>query len=334
MLALPQTAGLEKLALIKPYNPSINHFTGIPVINLSSPDAKNHIVDACQQFGFFKLINHGVSIDITSRLEVEAIKFFDLEQPDKDKAGPLNPFGYANKTIGQNGDMGWLEYLLFSTNPELLCQTSLSISTQNPAIFWSALNDYVSAVKNMCFEVLELIVDALKIGPRNALSKLLRDYNSDSILRINHYPPCPELQAFGNQNFIGFGEHTDPQIISVLRSNNTCGLQIALCDGTWVSVPPDPFSFFINIGDVLQVLTNGRFRSVKHRVLSHNSKSRVSMIFFGAPPLTQKITPISSLMEEGEEYLYTDFSWAEYKNSALKTRLNDHRLRAFERTFN
>ena len=98
-----------------------------------------------------------------------------------------------------------------------------------------------------------MIADGLKIEPRYALSRLVRDEKSDTFFRLNHYPPCPELQALCGRNLIGFGEHTDPQIISVLRSNNTSGLQISLRDGTWVSVPPDQYSFFFNVGDSLQV---------------------------------------------------------------------------------
>lgn len=102
-------------------------------------------------------------------------------------------------------------------------------------------------------EILEQMADGLKLQPRNVFSKLLMDEQSDSFFRLNHYPPCPELQALKDTNTIGFGEHTDPQIISVLRSNNTSGLQISLRDGSWISVPPDEDSFFINVGDSLQV---------------------------------------------------------------------------------
>lgn len=105
----------------------------------------------------------------------------------------------------------------------------------------------------MTFEVLELMADGLEIESRNVFSRLLRDDKSDSCFRLNHYPPCSELQALSGGNLIGFGEHTDPQIISVLKSNNTSGLQICLKEGTWVSVPPDQTSFFINVGDALQV---------------------------------------------------------------------------------
>lgn len=83
---------------------------------------------------------------------------------------------------------------------------------------------------------------------------------------------------------------------------------------------------------LMQVMTNGRFKSVKHRVLADNTNSRISMIYFGGPPLNEKIVPLPSLMAEGEESLYKEFTWWEYKKSAYKSRLGDYRLGPFEKT--
>ncbi|KAE9462014.1 hypothetical protein C3L33_06069, partial [Rhododendron williamsianum] len=329
MVVLSQPT-LEDFSLIKTCKPSGSLFTGIPVIDLSAPDAKTLIVEACQEFGFFKVVNHGVCLELMARLEAEAIKFFNLPQPEKDRAGPPSPFGYGNKRIGPNGDVGWIEYLLFSTNPDFISQKFLSMFQEKPEVFRSAVNEYIGKVKGVVCRVLELIADGLRIEPRDVLSKLLRDEKSDSFFRLNHYPPCPELQTLSGRNLVGFGEHTDPQIMSAVRSNNTTGLQISLRDGTWVSVPPDQSSFFINVGDSLQVMTNGRFRSVRHRVLADSLKPRVSMIYFGGPPLSEKITPLPPLMEEGEESLYKEFTWWEYKKSAYNSRLGDNRLGQFE----
>lgn len=82
---------------------------------------------------------------------------------------------------------------------------------------------------------------------------------------------------------------------------------------------------------LLQVMTNGRFKSVRHRVLANSIKSRISMIYFGGPPLNEKIAPLPSLVE-GKESLYKEFTWFEYKRSAYKSRLGDNRLSQFERT--
>ncbi|PIN01285.1 Iron/ascorbate family oxidoreductase [Handroanthus impetiginosus] len=322
----------HNLGDIETCKPTTNIFTGIPVVDLSDKNAKTLIVEACKEFGFFKVINHGVSMEFLTKLEEEAVKFFNLPQQEKDKSGPSNPFGYGNKKIGPNGDVGWVEYLLFCTNSELISQDATTIIPGISETLWGLVNEYVSAIRSMVCEVLEMIAEELQIEAKDAFSRLIRDEKSDSCFRLNHYPPCPELQALSGRNLIGFGEHTDPQIMSVVRSNNTSGLQICLRDGSWVSVPSDHTSFFFNVGDSLQVMTNGRFRSVKHRVLANSLSSRVSMIYFGGPPLSEIITPLCCVMEEGEESLYKEFTWSEYKKSAYKTRLGDNRLGLFEKS--
>ncbi|CAL5393710.1 unnamed protein product [Camellia sinensis] len=328
MVVLSKPA-IEQYSVIKTSKPT-TFSSSIPLIDLSKPDTKTLLVKACEEFGFFKVINHGVPTELINKLESEALKFFSSPLFEKEKTGPPNPFGYGNKNIGTNGDAGWVEYLLLTTNPEFNYQRFVSIFGKNPEMFRCVVNDYVSAVKKMACEVLELLADGLKIQQRNVLSKLLMDEQSDSVFRLNHYPPCREIQDVNGKHLIGFGEHTDPQIISVLRSNNTCGLQISLRDGNWISVPPDQNSFFINVGDSLQVMTNGRFKSVRHRVVANSLKSRISMIYFGGPPLSEKIAPLPSLME-GEDSLYKEFTWFEYKTSAYNSRLADNRLGLFEK---
>ncbi|KAF3681020.1 Gibberellin 2-beta-dioxygenase [Capsicum annuum] len=274
-------------------------FNDVPIIDLSKPDSMNLIVKACEEFGFFKVINHDVPMEFISKLESEAVKFFSSPLSEKLKAGPADPdpFGYGNKKIGQNGDIGWVEYILVSTNSEFNYQKFASVLGVNPDNIRAAVNDYVTEVKKMACEVLEMLAEGLKIHQMNVFSKLLMDEESDSIF----------------------------------RTHNTSGLQILLKNGHWISVPPDPNSFFINVGDSLQVMTNGRFKSAKHRVLTNSVKSRLSMIYFGGPPLSAKIAPLPSLME-GKDSLYKEFTWFEYKKSAYKTRLSDNRLALFEKS--
>ncbi|KAL2523820.1 Gibberellin 2-beta-dioxygenase 2 [Abeliophyllum distichum] len=324
MVVLSKPAVIEHLSLV---NNTLFH--GVPLIDLSKPDSNSLLVKACREFGFFKVINHGVPTEFITKLESLAIQFFSLPLSEKEKAGPPAPFGYGNKKIGSNGDVGWLEYILLTTNTESNYQKFTSIFDESHETFRCIVNGYVSSVKKMACKILEMLAEGLKIEPSNILSKLVMDEESDSIFRLNHYPPCPDDQ-FKGRNLIGFGEHTDPQIISVLRSNNTPGLQVLLKDDNWISVPPDQNSFFINVGDSLQVMTNGMFKSVRHRVMANTSKSRISMIYFGGPPLCEKIVPLPSLMK-GEESLYKEFTWSEYKKSAYKLRLAENRLGRFEK---
>lgn len=115
-----------------------------------------------------------------------------------------------------------------------------------------ALEEYTEAVQEVAGRVLELMAEGLGLLDRGLLRRMVRMEGSDEMLRVNHYPPCLAL-APGDCGWTGFGEHTDPQIISVLRSNCISGLQIELRDGGWAPVDPDPKSFFITVGDSLQV---------------------------------------------------------------------------------
>jgi gibberellin 2beta-dioxygenase len=116
----------------------------------------------------------------------------------------------------------------------------------------AALNEYLAAVQKVAARVLEAMAEELGIAPVDVLSAMVMGEGSDQVFRVNHYPPCHELHGFGC-NATGFGEHTDPQLISVLHSNGTSGLQIALQNEQWVSVPSDRDAFFVNVGDLLQV---------------------------------------------------------------------------------
>lgn len=131
MVVLSQQATLNEFYPIKPCKPTTT-FTGVPQVDLSDPDAKTLIVKACQDFGFFKLVNHGVPLEFMTNLEYEALNFFMLPQSQKDMASPSDPFGYGNKRIGTNGDVGWVEYLLLNTNSDVISPNSLLIFNQNP----------------------------------------------------------------------------------------------------------------------------------------------------------------------------------------------------------
>ena len=135
MVVLSQPALRDHFSLIKACKPTSSFFSGIPVVDLSDPGASTFIVRACEEFGFFKVVNHGVPMEFMTRLESEALRFFSLPQSDKDKAGPPDPFGYGSKRIGPNGDVGWIEYLLLNSNPDVVSEKSLLIFRQNQEIF-------------------------------------------------------------------------------------------------------------------------------------------------------------------------------------------------------
>ncbi|CAA6673179.1 unnamed protein product [Spirodela intermedia] len=279
-----QKPALERISLVNLHARQGVPLARIPVVDLLKPDA-TAMVRACEEMGFFKVTNHGIPAGERA-------------------AGAACPVGYGNKKIGPNGDVGWLEYLLMQVNSGRDAAEPVSaLLKENGAVSFSPSRLIRGGCAEAGCRVLELLAEGLGLAQRNALSRLLVDEESDSMFRLNHYPPCPPMSG--------------RQVISVLHSNNINGLQISLRDGSWVSVPADQSSFFVNVGDSLQVMTNGRFRSVRHRVLLGSSTE-------------PRLAPLPVLMADGERSLYREFTWAEYKKAAYNTRLADNRLGLFE----
>jgi gibberellin 2-oxidase len=102
----------------------------IPCVDLSAPGAAAAVADACRSVGFFRATNHGVPAGVTDALDARAMAFFALPAQDKEAmSGAARPLGYGRKTIGSNGDVGWLEYLLLSVSAN-----SIKISSLPPSL--------------------------------------------------------------------------------------------------------------------------------------------------------------------------------------------------------
>jgi gibberellin 2-oxidase len=102
----------------------------LPVVDLSAErsEVSTLIVKACEEYGFFKVVNHGVPEEVIVRLEEQVLSFFALPVSEKQRAGPADPLGYGCKNIGFNGDTGEVEYLTLNTNPLSIAQRSKTMS--------------------------------------------------------------------------------------------------------------------------------------------------------------------------------------------------------------
>ncbi|KAJ1261818.1 hypothetical protein BS78_09G059700 [Paspalum vaginatum] len=332
---------------------------GIPTVDMSAPGGRGalarQVARACAERGFFRAVNHSVApAGAAARLDAAAAAFFALAPRDKQRAGPPSPLGYGCRAIGFNGDAGELEYLLLQANPAAVAHRARSIDADDPSRFSNVVNEYVGAARQLACEILDLLGEGLGLRDTRYFSKLITDTDSDSLLRINHYPPACTVHKLDHDDQckmktsvrtktsngvnpsagarIGFGEHSDPQILSLLRANDVDGLQVLLnSEGkeVWVQVPADPSAFFVNVGDLLQALTNGKLISVRHRVIASACRPRLSTIYFAAPPLQARISALPETITTSSPRQYRPFTWAEYKKTMYSLRLSHSRLNLY-----
>ncbi|KAK4487253.1 hypothetical protein RD792_006141 [Penstemon davidsonii] len=143
----------------------------------------------------------------------------------------------------------------------------------------------------------------------------------------HYYPPCPNPDLT-----MGTSKHTDPPFLTILLQDQIGGLQICR-NNKWIDVQPVEGSFIINIGDLLQMVSNDEFKSVEHRVLVNKIGPRISVAcFFSGIAVPAKIyEPIKELISEAKVPLYKEFTVFDYINNFYsrpigKSGLDDFRL--------
>lgn len=129
-------------------------------------------------------------------------------------------------------------------------------------------------------------------------------------INLNYYPACPnpELTA-------GVGAHSDVSTITVLLQDDTGGLYVRASDGDkWIHVPPIKGALVVNIGDVLQIMSNDRYKSIEHCAFPSKSRNRVSVPIFVNPGSDAVIGPFPEILESGERPIYKQVRYSDYFN--------------------
>ncbi|KAI8555690.1 hypothetical protein RHMOL_Rhmol05G0193600 [Rhododendron molle] len=129
-------------------------------------------------------------------------------------------------------------------------------------------------------------------------------------LAAHHYPPYPDPSLL-----LGFGGHTDTNLLTLLQQN-MYGLQI-FKDGQWLGVEPIPHAFVINICDQLEVISNGKLKSARHRVVMNTNVARTSLATFISPSLESIIEHERALVSASEPQLFKSFRFKEYRDTYI-----------------
>lgn len=278
----------------------------IPVIDLtpltsgtgSAGRVAGEISRACRDNGFFYIVGHGVEEELQQRLEALSREFFARDLDEKmtirmERAGRAwrgyFPVG-DELTLGKPDQKEGLYFgaELDERHPRVAAGVPLHGRNLFPDIpgFRNAVLDYMQALTQLGHTLMRGI--SLSLGL--ATDYFDERYTHDPLIlfRIFHYPP---LSVSPNDAQWSVGEHTDYGLLTILKQDSAGGLQIK-SRNEWTDAPPVPGSFVCNIGDMLERITGGLYRSTPHRVRNVSGRGRLSFPFFFDPDFDAEVRPI------------------------------------------
>jgi len=278
----------------------------IPVIDVSSllrdgADAGGTaaaIRDACSRFGFFYAVGHGVDPALQARLEALAKTFFGASDAVK-RAIAMERGGRAWRgwfPLGAeltSGRPDWKEGVYFgaeldASHPRVAAGTPLHGPNLFPALpgFRETVLAWIDAMTRLGHALMSGVARSLDLPPDWFAARYLRD--PVVLFRIFHYP---EIPASAGEPLWSVGEHTDYGVLTILLQDDAGGLQVKVGE-RWIDAPPIPGSFVCNLGDMLDRMTGGLYRSTPHRVRNAAKRSRFSYPFFFDPSWDAEVRPI------------------------------------------
>jgi isopenicillin N synthase-like dioxygenase len=316
----------------------------LPVLDLSQfdagPDQRSaflrEVRDAARGPGFFYLISHGIGEDLTGDVLELSRRFFALPEPDKLEIEMINSRhfrGYNRAGFEYTrGKPDWREQIDIGAEREALpCGPAAPAWTrlQGPNQWPSALPDlrpvllrYQSEVTKLAIKVLRVFATALE-QPEDIFESIYTPA-PNQLLKIIRYPGRDVRSD--NQ---GVGAHKDSGFVTILLQDDVMGLQVESEDG-WIDAPPLRGSFVVNIGEILELASNGVLRANVHRVVSPPpGYDRLSVAFFlgGRLDATVPVLDLSPELAGLARGLTQDPSnplFREVGKNYLKSRLRSH----------
>ncbi|XP_015938728.1 protein SRG1 [Arachis duranensis] len=298
--------------------------SGMPVIDFSKLTKGNSeqiqsetlkLAYACESWGFFQVLNHEVDLTLMEIMEKSSREFFmlPLEEKQKYQMAPGTVQGYGQAFVfSEDQKLDWCNMFALGIEPQFIRNPNLW--PKKPATFSETVEVYSREMRKVCQNLLKYI--GLGLGLEgDVFEKMFGE--AVQAIRMNYYPPCsrPDL-------VLGLSPHSDGSALTVLQQakGSPVGLQI-LKDQTWLPLQLIPNALLINIGDTIEVLTNGKYKSVEHRAVAHKDKDRLSIVTFYAPSYEVELSPMQEFVDEKNTCKYRRYNHGEYSKHYVTNKL-------------
>lgn len=278
----------------------------LPIIDLALSDGENsrQVHAALKDTGFLYIKNHGVRDELQSEMSELAKEFFALQESQKmaiamKKAGVAWRGYFPVKGELTAGVPDLKEGLYFgveldASHPAVQRGTPLHGPNQWPedASMKEVVLEYMSRMKSTAERLMRLI--ALGLGlDADYFAKRYGDQPTELFRIFNYPPPSPLVEL--ESKLMGVHEHTDMGFLTILLQDENGGLEVKpRGSDDWVSAPPVPGTFVVNIGDMLELWTHGIYQATLHRVRNPSPNQRLSFPYFFDPSWHSKLEPIAT----------------------------------------
>lgn len=231
---------------------------------------------------------------------------FELPLEEKEKLwqqpGDLQGFG-QHFVVSNEQKLDWADIFYMMSLPTNLRKWDLY--SKLPLSFRDTMEKYSTELKNISILLLGQMAKALKISQPEEITDMFEEMRQ--AIRLNYYPPCPQPDLV-----MGLTAHSDGGGLTILlQLNEVEGLQVKK-DEMWVPIKPLPNAFIVNIGDQLEIITNGIYRSIEHRATVHKDKERLTLATFHSPNLDRYLCPAPGLISPETPALFRRIRVADF----------------------
>ncbi|KAK9076511.1 hypothetical protein SSX86_004845 [Deinandra increscens subsp. villosa] len=285
--------------------------TSLPVIDLSMLDHPAHrsqlilqVHTACNQLGFFQVINHGISTMVMKGALDSAEEFFDLPSDEKmcfASADVHKPVRYGTSMNHELDQVFyWRDFIKHYANP---ISEWIDLWPSSPPTYKEKMGNYGMLMNLLQKKLIEVVLESLGLNA-NYLQDDIKE--GSQVMAVNCYPSCPEPDLA-----LGMPPHTDYGTLTILNQSHQ-GLEIMDHEKKWHPVPFIEGALIVQLGDQFEVISNGRYKSIPHRAVVNVQKKRFSIASLHSMRLEKKVGPAPELVDEQNPVAYKEGSFGEF----------------------